>query len=39
MMGAIPFILGDLTKIAIASALAGSITPKQSYGKEVDTRV
>jgi biotin transport system substrate-specific component len=39
MMGAIPFILGDLTKIAIASALAGGITPKQSYGKEVDTRV
>jgi biotin transport system substrate-specific component len=35
-MGLIPFIIGDTIKIAIAAGIAGSITPKQAYGKEVD---
>lgn len=31
MMGMIPFIIGDVTKIAVAAALAKGITPKQAY--------
>jgi biotin transport system substrate-specific component len=37
LMGLIPFIIGDTIKIAIAAGIASSITPKQAYGKEVDT--
>jgi biotin transport system substrate-specific component len=37
MMGLIPFIIGDTIKIAIAAGIASSITPKQAYGKEVDS--
>jgi biotin transport system substrate-specific component len=36
MMGLIPFLVGDIIKIAIAATIAGSITPKQAYGREVD---
>jgi biotin transport system substrate-specific component len=36
MMGLIPFIVGDVIKIAIAAGIAGSITPKQAYGNELD---
>lgn len=35
-MGLVPFIIGDTIKIAVAAGIAGSITPKQSYAKEVD---
>ena len=37
MMGLIPFLVGDLVKIAVAAGVAGAITPKQAYGREVDT--
>jgi biotin transport system substrate-specific component len=39
LMGLIPFLVGDTIKIAIVAGIAGSITPKQTYGKEVDARV
>jgi biotin transport system substrate-specific component len=39
LMGLIPFLVGDTIKIAIAAGIASSITPKQTYGKEVDARV
>jgi len=35
-MGVIPFIPGDLTKAIAAAAIARTITPKQSYNKEID---
>jgi biotin transport system substrate-specific component len=38
MMGLIPFLVGDLIKIAVAAGVASFITPKQAYGKEVDAR-
>jgi biotin transport system substrate-specific component len=38
MMGLIPFLAGDLVKIAIAAGVAGAITPKQAFGNEVDAR-
>jgi biotin transport system substrate-specific component len=34
MMGAVPFILGDLLKVGLASGISLGITPKQSYGAE-----
>jgi biotin transport system substrate-specific component len=37
MMGAIPFIAGDITKAVAAALIARGITPKASYGKEVDS--
>jgi biotin transport system substrate-specific component len=37
MMGAVPFIAGDITKAVVASLIARGITPKASYGKEVDS--
>jgi biotin transport system substrate-specific component len=37
MMGAVPFIAGDITKAVAAALIARSITPKTSYGKEVDS--
>ncbi|MCS7130252.1 MAG: biotin transporter BioY [Archaeoglobaceae archaeon] len=36
MMGAIPFIPGDLTKILLASAIGRAIMPKVAYNGEVD---
>ncbi|MBN1280740.1 MAG: biotin transporter BioY [Candidatus Thermoplasmatota archaeon] len=37
MMGFVPFIIGDLIKIAIAAGIATGITPKQAYGREVES--
>ena len=37
MMGAVPFIAGDITKAAAAALIARGITPKAAYGKEVDS--
>ncbi|OGO29872.1 MAG: BioY protein [Chloroflexi bacterium RBG_16_56_11] len=36
MMGAIPFIAGDVTKAVIAALIARGVTPKAAYGREVD---
>jgi biotin transport system substrate-specific component len=36
LMGLIPFIIGDTIKIALAAGIASGITPKRSYGKEID---
>jgi biotin transport system substrate-specific component len=36
MMGAIPFIAGDITKAVAAAAIARGITPKTAYNGEVD---
>ena len=36
VMGFIPFIVGDLVKIGGAAALTKAITPKESFGDEVD---
>ena len=36
MMGTIPFIAGDVTKIVAASAIAKAVTPKKAYNGEVD---
>lgn len=35
-MGALPFIAGDIIKIAAAATLAKSITPKEAFNGEVD---
>jgi biotin transport system substrate-specific component len=36
MMGAVPFIAGDITKAVIAALIARGITPRTAYGKEAD---
>lgn len=36
MMGAIPFIAGDITKAVLAAAAARGVTPKSAYNGEVD---
>ncbi len=36
VMGLIPFIAGDVTKVIAAAAVARGITPKQAYNGEVD---
>jgi biotin transport system substrate-specific component len=36
MMGAVPFIAGDITKAVAAALIARAITPKAAYGKEID---
>ncbi len=36
MMGAVPFIAGDITKIVAAALIARGVTPKTSYGREAD---
>jgi biotin transport system substrate-specific component len=36
MMGTIPFIIGDLTKIVAAATFATAITPKEDYNYEAD---
>jgi biotin transport system substrate-specific component len=35
-MGAVPFIIGDITKAVAAALIARGITPQTSYGKEAD---
>lgn len=35
-MGALPFILGDITKAVAAAAIARGVTPKLAYNGEVD---
>jgi len=35
-IGAIPFLAGDIIKVFAATSIATGITPKTSYGKEVD---
>lgn len=35
-MGTIPFVIGDITKIVAAAAVAQAITPKEAYNGEVD---
>lgn len=37
-MGVLPFIIGDLMKIGGASALTKVITPKKSFGEEMDIK-
>ena len=36
MMGAIPFIAGDVTKAVVAAAISRGVTPKQAYNGEID---
>ena len=36
LLGFIPFIIGDIFKIAGAAALTKSITPKEAYNGELD---
>jgi len=36
MMGAVPFIAGDITKAVVAALIARGITPKTAYGEEAD---
>jgi len=36
MIGAIPFIAGDITKAVLAAAIARGVTPKSAYNGEVD---
>jgi biotin transport system substrate-specific component len=36
IMGAIPFIAGDITKSVVAALIARGITPKQAYNSETD---
>ena len=38
LLGFIPFIIGDIFKIAGAAALTKSITPKEAYNGELDTK-
>ncbi len=35
-MGALPFLAGDITKAALAAAIARGVTPKLAYNGEVD---
>jgi biotin transporter BioY len=32
----VPFIIGDIIKAVAAASIAKAITPKRSYGREVD---
>jgi biotin transport system substrate-specific component len=36
LMGAVPFIAGDVTKAAAAALIARAVTPKSAYGNEAD---
>ena len=36
MMGTIPFVVGDVTKVVVAASITWGITPKRSYNGEVD---
>ena len=37
MIGAIPFIVGDVTKVVVAAAITKAITPKRAYNGEMDS--
>ncbi|MFQ6087857.1 MAG: biotin transporter BioY [Candidatus Methanofastidiosia archaeon] len=37
MMGTIPFIVGDVTKVVVAAVITRGIVPKRAYNGEVDT--
>jgi biotin transport system substrate-specific component len=37
LMGAVPFLVGDITKAIAAALIARGITPKTAYGREVDS--
>jgi biotin transport system substrate-specific component len=36
LMGAVPFIVGDITKAVLAATIARGITPKTAYNGETD---
>lgn len=36
LMGTIPFVIGDMTKILLAAGMARAITPREAYNGEVD---
>ena len=36
MMGAVPFIAGDITKAVLAATIARGVTPKSAYNEEAD---
>jgi biotin transport system substrate-specific component len=36
IMGAIPFIAGDVTKVVVAASVTRGITPKRAYNGEID---
>ncbi len=36
MMGAVPFVIGDIIKVAAATVVARAITPQQAFDKEID---
>jgi biotin transport system substrate-specific component len=38
IMGAIPFIAGDVIKVVVAASVTKGITPKRAYNGEVDVR-
>jgi biotin transport system substrate-specific component len=35
-MGAVPFIVGDITKVVVAALVAKGVTPKKAYNTEAD---
>lgn len=39
VMGLLPFVFGDLIKIAIAAGLTKAITPKEPFAHEVDAKI
>jgi len=36
MMGAVPFVVGDILKVVTAAVVARAITPQQAFDKEID---
>jgi biotin transport system substrate-specific component len=36
MIGAVPFIIGDVVKVVAAALIARAVTPRTAYGKEID---
>jgi biotin transport system substrate-specific component len=38
IMGAIPFIAGDVIKVVVAASVTKGITPKRAYNGEVDVK-
>jgi biotin transport system substrate-specific component len=36
MLGAVPFMAGDVIKVVLAALAARAITPKTAYGKKID---
>jgi len=37
-MAVLPFIFADIIKVLIAAGIASGLTPKNSYGKEIDLK-